>query len=143
MTAISVDSTTPTQTNRRAQLLTVIATPLLAAVVWILAVPIAGVELVAQPGGQQSSAITISIASVLAAGLTAALLGWAAWAVLDRLSGHARSIWRVLAVVVLAGSMVSPVTAADGAASVVLIALHLVVGATLIVGLPVRPRRVA
>nr|WP_139177513.1 DUF6069 family protein [Ruania alba] len=71
--------------------------------------------------------MTMAIGAVLVAGLVSALLGWAAGAMLEHLTRRADTVWTI--------------TAADGAASVVVVALHLVVGTTLIIGLPARSRR--
>ena len=102
--------------------------------VWLVAVPLLGVDLQVRPNG--GAAQTVGAGAVAAAGLTAALLGRALLALLERRTTRARTVWTAVAVTVLLLSLAGPVTGARTAsAAAVLLALHLAVAAVLIVGL--------
>ena len=106
---------------------------------WLVAVPLLGIDLAVQPaaGTTPSGTQTVGVGAVLAASLTAALLGWALLAVLERWTTRARTTWTVVAAVVLVLSLAGPVIGARTTpAAVALVALHLVVGSVLILGLP-------
>ena len=111
--------------------------------VWGLAVPLAGVDLVV-PDPQGSPGVTIGPALIVA---TAALATLAAWPVRAhlRLRAGARSAtgrpvgWWATCALVLVVSLAGPAGAGSAAAVVVLVLLHVVVGAVVVVGLD--PRR--
>jgi hypothetical protein len=64
------------------------------------------------------------------------LVGWGLRALLDRLTGRARTVWTVIATIVLALSLLGPVGSAVGGGTVAaLIGLHLLVGLVLLLGL--------
>lgn len=110
-------------------------------VVWVLAVPVLGVELTARSG---TSVLLVGPAAVAFAGLLAGLAGWASLALLERLTKHVRGVWTTLAGTVLVLSLVGPFGQATGtAAAVSLAAMHVAVGITVIVSLgsTARPRR--
>jgi hypothetical protein len=79
--------------------------------------------------------------SVFVVALLAGLLGWALLALLERVTARGRTVWTVIAVVVLLLSLLGPLGGVTGGDKVSLLALHLIVGVTLILGLPMRPRR--
>ncbi|TDC05353.1 hypothetical protein E1267_19760 [Nonomuraea longispora] len=100
---------------------------------WVLAVPVAGTALTVRMSGgvQQVGPVAVVVASLLAG-----LAGWALLAVLERFTARGGRIWTIVALAVLALSLLGPLGSAAGtAATVVLLLLHLVVGAVLVPGL--------
>ncbi|MER7133485.1 DUF6069 family protein [Streptosporangium saharense] len=119
--------------------LVVLGAPVTALVVWILAVPVAGTTLSVRTGDATQ---TVEAVPVAVAGLLAGLAGWALLAVLERLTSRPRRIWTIVAVIVWVLSFFGPLGSAVGApATLVLLLMHLTVGATLILGLSVWGRR--
>ncbi|MEH1127906.1 DUF6069 family protein [Micromonospora sp. CPCC 206061] len=109
-----------------------------ALIVWVLSVPVAGVELVVGSGPSRQSVGPGAVAVV------SLLAGGAAWALLAFLAARfrgGRRAWRITAWAVLTLSLLGPVgTGATGGVLATLLAMHMVVGMTLIVGLA-RPGR--
>jgi predicted permease len=102
-----------------------------AVAVWVIAVPILGLHLLVRFGNGPSQSIGLDF--VVGATLIASLLGWALLAVLERRTPRARTIWTVVAVVVLLVSLSLPLTAGIAASTkVALAAMHLAVAAVLI-----------
>jgi uncharacterized protein DUF6069 len=103
--------------------------------VWVIEVPVAGVDLVVHPVGATTQ--QVGFASVLAISLTASLLGWALLALLERVRApDARRMWTFTAVVVFVPSLFGPLTgAATPLVGAALIVLHVVVARVLIAGL--------
>ncbi|NUP83415.1 MAG: hypothetical protein HOV96_38385 [Nonomuraea sp.] len=119
--------------NLRRLLLTVISTPAVALAVWALAVPLAGVTLTVRQGDGTQTIGPLLVAVVT---LLAGLAGWALLAVLERWTTRPARTWRIVALVVLAVSLLGPLGGAVGAAAtLVLLLLHVAVGAVLVVGL--------
>ncbi|HEU4513723.1 MAG TPA: DUF6069 family protein [Nocardioidaceae bacterium] len=106
-----------------------------ALMVWVLAV---GVETPRTPavGGAPPSPLTAP--EVLVAALVAGLVGWAALAVLERLTVRAVSVWRTLATTVFLLSLGGPLTGDDVsiASRVALVVMHVAVAAVVIPLLP-------
>ncbi|MEO3872191.1 DUF6069 family protein [Nonomuraea sp. B12E4] len=126
-------------TSIRRLLLTVIGSPAAALAVWALAVPMAGTTLTVRMGGGTQA---VGPVLVVVTSLLAGLAGWGLLAVLERLAARPGRIWRIVALVVLVLSLLGPVGSAAGpAATLVLVLLHLVVGAVLIPGLARRDER--
>jgi hypothetical protein len=123
----------------RARAATLAAAVLAAVALWAVAALVLDIDLTITTPGRPPMAI--GFGAVVAMALLIGLAGWALLAVLERFTRRARTIWTVVAVVVLAGSM-APLLAAEaaGATVVTLALLHLVVGTILIAGLP-RARR--
>ncbi|MFI6743052.1 DUF6069 family protein [Nonomuraea sp. NPDC050451] len=120
-------------TSLRRLLLTAIGAPAAALAVWALAVPLAGTALTVRTGGGTQ---TVGPVSVVVASLVAGLAGWALLAVLERRAARPGRSWTITALVVLVLSLSGPLGSAVGAAAtLVLILLHLVVGAVLVAGL--------
>lgn len=105
-----------------------------ALMVWVLAV---GVETPRTPavGGAPSP---LTAPEVLVAALVAGLVGWAALAVLERLTVRAVSVWRTLATTVFLLSLGGPLTGDDVsiASRVALVVMHVAVAAVVIPLLP-------
>ncbi|MBU8861044.1 MULTISPECIES: DUF6069 family protein [unclassified Micromonospora] len=119
--------------RRRDRLLTVVAAAAVTLLGWVVAVPVAGVELAARTGSAEQRVTPVAVAvSTLLAGLA----GWALLALLERLTARARTAWTVVAGLVLLVSLLGPLGGGAGsAAALTLVALHLVAGAVLITGL--------
>jgi len=102
----------------------------LSAVVWLLAVPVGGVDLRVGEGADAQtvalpSVLVVSVVAVFAGALTRRLLARRARGVL---------VWNVLAAVVLVLSLAGPAGAATADAWLVLTAMHLVVAAVVLAG---------
>ncbi|MET7335830.1 DUF6069 family protein [Nonomuraea sp. NPDC005650] len=120
-------------TSLRRPLLTLVGAPAAALAVWALAVPLAGTILTVRMGAGTQ---TVGPVSVVVASLVAGLAGWALLAALERWAPRPGRVWTITALVVLALSLTGPLGSAVGAAAtLVLVLLHLVVGAVLVPGL--------
>lgn len=104
---------------------------------WAVLGPLAGITLEARQGGVQH----IGALSVLVASVVVAFAGWGLLAILERRTaprraGWARDTWTVIATIVCVLSFGSPLTNGIGlGAKLGLASLHLIVGATVIIGL--------
>ncbi|MGC5385882.1 DUF6069 family protein [Micromonospora chalcea] len=130
-TTIPTAATRPTR--RRVRLLTVLAATVATLLGWVVAVPLAGVDLTARTGSDVQRVTSVAVAvSTLLAGLS----GWALLALLERLTARARTVWTVVAGLVLLVSLLGPLSGGVGrAATLTLVAFHLVAGTVLITGL--------
>ncbi|MGY0008172.1 DUF6069 family protein [Micromonospora sp. I033] len=114
----------------RAGALSVLATTAATLAVWAAAVPVAGVDLVARSGGTEQ---TVTPAAVAVSTLLAGLAGWASLALLERFTARARVVWTGAAGLVLLLSLLGPLGGGVGAAATLtLVALHLVAAAVLV-----------
>ncbi|GIH97008.1 hypothetical protein Psi01_76380 [Planobispora siamensis] len=113
-----------------------IGAPVAALAVWALATAVVGTEPTVRMGdGTQP----VGPVPVVVTSLLAGLAGWALLAVLERFASRPGRIWTIVALVVLVLSLSGPLGGAVGvAATLVLVLLHLVVGAVLVLGLPRR-----
>jgi hypothetical protein len=101
--------------------------------IWVIAVPIAGLDLTV---GSGATARTVGPVSAVVVALLAGGLAWALLALLGRRLRHGRRAWRVTAWTLLALSLLGPVgMGATAGVVVTLVAMHLAVGTTLILGL--------
>lgn len=98
--------------------------------IWVIAVPIGGVELAVRAGAgvQQVGPVTVVVAAVVAA-----VAGLGLLAMLERRTGNARTIWTVIAVAALLVSLAGPLGAVSPKAMAVLMAMHVAVGSLVIV----------
>ncbi|MER7892730.1 DUF6069 family protein [Micromonospora sp. NPDC094482] len=138
-TAPPASTSTPTTTSSLRRRAAGVAAAVLACVlIWAVG-ELAGVDFTVEYPEQPAQ--VIGPGAVVTASLGAALLGWAALAVLERLTRRAAVVWTVLAVVVALISL-APVfgTEATGGAKLTLGAMHLAVAAALILLLPTRRR---
>ena len=103
----------------------------LALAVWVLAVPVAGVDLVAGTPAQTVGAASVALMAVVAT--------LAAWGVRTVLRRRPPVVWWSTCVIVLLVSLLGPLGGASPAAVATLVTLHVVVGTTIAVGLD--PRR--
>jgi hypothetical protein len=100
-----------------------------AMVTWVFTVQLADLDLIVEAGGEVQRVTGWAVA--LTAGV-AALIGYLALRVLERLTPRALGIWTVLAVVMTLVSFLGPLSATSAAATGTLIALHAVVAAVVI-----------
>ncbi|WP_433280405.1 DUF6069 family protein [Micromonospora sp. CA-244673] len=117
-------------TRRRDRSLAVLATTAATLAVWVAAVPVAGVDLAVRNGGTEQDVTAVAVgASTLLAGLA----GWALLALLERFTARARAVWTGAAALVLLLSLLGPLGGGVGAAATLtLVALHLVAAAVLV-----------
>lgn len=129
-TRSSAKSPAPSRVRR---LFAVMGAAVAAVAVWVLAVPVGGIELTVWMGAGTQP---VGPAAVVLASLAAGLAGWALLAVLERVTAKAGRIWTITALAVLALSLTGPLGSATGsAATLVLLLMHLVVGAVVVLGL--------
>ncbi|MEU4620203.1 DUF6069 family protein [Actinoplanes sp. NPDC023801] len=107
---------------------------LVTALVWVVGEPLLGHDLVVTSPGQP--AMDLGLAEIAFVALASSLVGWAALAVLERVTRYAIPIWTVAALVVLAVSFApfAGVQASTGS-KIVLALTHVTVAAVLIPGL--------
>ncbi|HEY8789588.1 MAG TPA: DUF6069 family protein [Actinopolymorphaceae bacterium] len=112
------------------------ASAVAAVIVWAVAVPIAGIDLVARAGSRVQH---VGIGSVIAVSLVVALVATVVRIALARATrarpGQGARAWVVLASVVLLVSLAGPAGAVTASAGWSLAGMHVVVGALPIVGL--------
>jgi hypothetical protein len=118
---------------RRHRVGTVLGAVGAAATAWVVLTQLGGVELVAG-----SPPAPIGLAAVLLTAAVAGLTGWGLLAALERWTASPRRTWRIVAVAVLALSLLGPLALATGPAVGGLVTLHAVVGAALITGFGAR-----
>jgi hypothetical protein len=135
---MSLSATRPTVATaggrRRARLLAATAAVLAAEALWGLAELGFGLDLQAPAMGGSPQPADIGPLVVAVGSGAAALAAWGLLPLLERLTGRARSLWTVTAVVALLGSLGRPlsVTGITRPTGAVLVGLHLTVGAVLI-----------
>ncbi|MFE3329614.1 DUF6069 family protein [Streptomyces sp. NPDC059176] len=117
---------------RSARVLAVLGTTAATLVVWAIATVLLDVELDVRmkPGGALQH---IGPAAVVLAGLVAGFAAWALLALLERLTLRPRRVWTVIAVVVLALSLIAPLqNGVTTGAKITLLCMHLVAAAVLV-----------
>ena len=126
-------SADPRGARRRARGRAVLLGILASSAVWLVAVPLAGMEL-RSPTPNGSRGFDIGVVIVIGATALVSLAGWALLATLERVTRQAAAAWTAIAGVVLVGSLAGPLTGAGVGARnrAVLVAMHLVVGAVVI-----------
>ncbi|MFI2346581.1 DUF6069 family protein [Streptomyces sp. NPDC019443] len=135
MTSTTANTARPA-TRHRYRALTVLIAAAAALLVWVVAVPIVGHELlVPQSGDQKASEITAPY--VLVMSLAASLAGWLLLVILERHTARPHAIWTVIASVTLLVSFTPLLTLELATATRIWLALmHLAVAAILIPALP-------
>jgi hypothetical protein len=123
---------TPTARRRRTRVLAVVGAAAATLAVWVVADPLAGVDLTVRAGVpatvQRVGPVAVAIVTVLAG-----LAGWALLAVLERITPRARSVWTVVAVIALGLSLTGPIGGGTTMASTLaLVGMHLAAAAVLI-----------
>lgn len=84
----------------------VVLATLAAVLVWVVAVPLAGADLLVEAPDGSSAAVEVS--AFVASTLTATLLGWALLELLERFTGRPRRVWTIVALVFLLVSFAGP-----------------------------------
>jgi Family of unknown function (DUF6069) len=117
----------------RRRLLIVVAAVVAAAVVWVIAVPIAGVDL-RSPETPSFPTRPITLPLVLVMAAWPPLAAWALLAILERVTSRARTIWLIVAFVVLVLSFYGPFagTGVGSDVRITLASMHVVVAAVTI-----------
>lgn len=106
---------------------------LVPALIWLVAVPLLGAELLVVDARQQPPLeFEVGLGAVVTFSLGPALLGWGVLALLERFTRHARLVWTVLATALVLLSFVMLLGPMSGTTRLVLALLHLAVGAVLI-----------
>ena len=135
-TAVHAPSAECVRKRRRTRALAVVAAAAATFVVWTVAVPIAGVDLVVDSG---SGSTTVTPVAVVLVTVLAGLAAWGLLALLERFTRRGTTIWSWTAAAVLLVSLLGPIGSADGGgATAALLAMHLVTGAVLIPIMAVR-----
>jgi hypothetical protein len=101
--------------------------------IWLIAHPIAGVDLEVGNGGGQIREVTPG--AVLFVTGMAGLLASVSLALFERFTLRARTRWTVFAVVALFISLLGPLGGVTTGAIIALLSMHLAAGAVLILGL--------
>lgn len=103
-TNASVSAAVPSR--RRYRLPIVVGAALAAVVVYVVAVPILGIDVAVPEAPGSDIKAPLDLIAVVAMGLISSLLGWFALAVLERFTGgRALTVWTVLALAVLVLSL--------------------------------------
>lgn len=130
---MSVDQGTASPTRLRARLLAVGAAVLTGVVVWVIAVPLLDVTLTATRGGNDSQVNEVGVVAIGVTGLVAGLAAWGLLALLEKFTAKARTVWTVIAGIVLLLSLAGPLSGGTSTgAKVALLAMHVAVGGVLI-----------
>ena len=108
-----------------------------AALVWVLAVPVLGHDLLV-PGRGDRDPMEITLPLVVGTALVASLAGWGLLEVLERVTRRAAAVWRAVAALALLVSFAPPLLTEgiDTGTRVTLAMMHVVVAAVLIPALP-------
>ena len=115
----------------RARALCAAGGALVAALAWIVEVPLLGIDLNFRFGAGHIQ--TIAIGQVIGVTVAASLLGWLLLALLERRTLRARLLWTTIALAALAASLALPLAVATTSSAVAgLIVMHLTVGAAVI-----------
>jgi len=126
----------PAGARRRRRILIVLAAAAGALAVWAILDPIGGLDLTVRSGGRTD---TVGAPAVVVSSIVAGLAGWGLLAVLERTAPRPALVWRIIAALVVAVSLLGPIGAATTAGTAWgLAGLHMAVAAVLIVQLPRR-----
>jgi len=135
------DTTTPAQAaaparakpDRRLRIAGVLAAIALPVLIWVIAVPLLGVDLTVTDERQDPpKVVEIGLGAIVFISAAATLLGWGLLAVLERFLRRARLVWTVIAVLVLLVTFAPLTGSMSGGGRSTLVGLHLAVGVPLI-----------
>jgi Family of unknown function (DUF6069) len=116
--------------GRRERWLAVLGPAVAALAVWLVAVPLAGVDLQVRTSGTTQD---VGPVSVVASALLATVAGLGCLAILRRITKRPARAWTIVASAVLVLSLAGPLGQAVGTgATAILVAMHLAVAAVLI-----------
>jgi hypothetical protein len=122
----------PTRTSLSRTAIAVVGAAAGAVALWAVETGLLGVDLAVRAGDVVQPVTGVSVAATaLVAGLAATLTAWLLARIAPR---RCRTVWTVVAGGVLLVSLLGPLGATSAAAVVSLVALHLLVGLTLLVG---------
>ncbi|MBE1490794.1 DUF6069 family protein [Plantactinospora soyae] len=128
--------TNRTITRRTGRAITVAAGSAGALLLWAVNDPWGGIDLAVRQGGGTRH---IDPAAVAVSALIAGLAAWGLLALLERTVGRPVLTYRIIASIVLLLSLAAPLgSGVDTSSRLVLLGMHLTVGAILIIGLPRR-----
>jgi hypothetical protein len=126
----------PAGARRRRRILIVLAAAAGALAVWAILGPIGGLDLTVSSGGRTDP---VGAPAVFVSSIVAGLAGWGLLAVLERTVPRPALVWRIIAAIVLAVSLLGPIGAATTTGTAwALAGLHMTVAAVLIAQLPHR-----
>ena len=127
---------TRTTARRTGRAITVAAGAVGALLLWVVNDPWAGIDLAVRQG---DAAQHIGLAAVVVTALIAGLAAWGLLALLGRTVRHPVRTFRIIALIVLALSLVGPLgSGVDLSSRLVLLGMHVTIGMALIIGLPGR-----
>jgi hypothetical protein len=130
------DTARNTTGRRTGRAITVVAAVAGALLLWTAGGPWAGVDLAVRQGGTTQH---IGPAAVALTALVASLAAWGLLALLERIVRRPVPAYRIIALVVLILSLAGPLGGGVGTSTrLVLLAMHVTVGAALILGMPGR-----
>ncbi|THV29031.1 DUF6069 family protein [Glycomyces paridis] len=118
--------------TRTRRLLTPVTAAAAALLLWAVAVPLAGADLTVDQGGTEQ---TVGPAMTAFAALAIGYAAWGLLALLERFTARGTRTWTIIAAAFLAVSLLGPLGAVNTAATLVLLGMHLLVGAVVITGL--------
>lgn len=119
--------------TRGLRALAVLGAAAAALAIWAIADPLAGIDLTVRTDGTTQP---VGPVSTFTSALLAGLAAWALLAVLERVVRRPRRTWTINALVALAVSLAGPlIGGAATTATVILVGMHLAVGAVLLVAL--------
>jgi peptidoglycan/LPS O-acetylase OafA/YrhL len=134
ITPVSASTSAPAATGvGRRRAFVVVGATLAPAAAWLLA-QATGTELAVTLAGRPP--MVLSLPFVIGTALAAALAGWAALALLQRMTRHARTLWTGLAIAALLASFAPvAIVQTNTAARSMLALMHVIVASVLILGL--------
>lgn len=141
--AVSQAAVTPAGSRSvrwRDRALGVLLAVLAAVLIWVVAAPVAGVDLEATLA-EGEPPMKIGLGAVIVSSLLTSLLGWGLLALLERVTRHGLRIWVIVAAVFTLLSLAGPTAADSGGAMVALALMHVAVGAVLIAAMVRSVRR--
>lgn len=117
-----------------ARLLAVAGAVAAAVAVWVIAVPVLGVDLQGPAGPDETAPQPVTFVAVVLTSLIASLAGWGFLAVLERFVARARTVWTVVALGFLLLSFAGPVlgTGVPTSSRISLSLMHVAVAAVLV-----------
>lgn len=124
-----------TTARRTGRAITVAAGAVGALLLWAVNDPWAGIDLAVRQG---DTIRHIGPVAVVVSALAAGLAAWGLLALLGRTVRRPARVFRTIALIMLVLSLAGPLGGVDLSSRLVLLAMHLTVGAALIIGLPGR-----
>ncbi|MFG2194359.1 DUF6069 family protein [Streptomyces sp. NPDC048639] len=118
----------------RTRALALVGAVVLDALIWLLADRVFGIDLRIPDGPGSTTTSELVLPAVIISVAVISLVGWGLLALLERLTGRARTVWTAIASAVVVLSLLGPLFAAGLTAGnrITLVCLHLAVGAVLI-----------